>query len=224
MNRSKPAEPATAPRAAPAGDASVAGSAPAPLPAVRLRLVRLTQDLSAGCATDRPTPPVANPAGDLREWLRLCARCARLLAGNTRENGTSDGAVHDPQRPARIETETGWRADMAIPRSKVITGSDEGTEPMDDKDAFRQKLQAQLDQWKAEIDKLEAKASAASADARLKYQEELKELRARQEDAREKMEEFRKSSGEAWKDLADGMKSAWDDFGSAVRRAADRFG
>lgn len=41
---------------------------------------------------------------------------------------------------------------------------------MDEKSAYRQKLEARLDKWRAEIDELQAKASEASEDARLEYE------------------------------------------------------
>ena len=45
------------------------------------------------------------------------------------------------------------------------------------------KLQAQLDEWSAEIDKLKAKADKAEADAQLEYYKEIEELRSMQETA-----------------------------------------
>ena len=38
-----------------------------------------------------------------------------------------------------------------------------------DKETYQNKLQAQLDQWKAEIDKLQAQSREASADMQIKY-------------------------------------------------------
>lgn len=94
---------------------------------------------------------------------------------------------------------------------------------MEDKNAYRQKLEARLDQWRAEIDKLEAKAAEARADARIEYEKQIEKLRGKQEDARRKLEELDKASGEAWKDLKSGLETAWDDLGRAVKSAVDRF-
>ncbi|TMM54202.1 hypothetical protein [Sulfitobacter sabulilitoris] len=95
---------------------------------------------------------------------------------------------------------------------------------MDDKDAYRQKLQTRLETLRAEIDKLEAKAEHVGAEAREALRTEAKELRAKQDEARKKLEAFRKAQGDAWKDLKSGLDAAWDDLSRAVRRAADRFG
>ncbi|WPD22031.1 MAG: hypothetical protein SD837_17715 [Candidatus Electrothrix scaldis] len=49
------------------------------------------------------------------------------------------------------------------------------------KEAYEQKLQAQLDVWSAEIDKLKAKANSAEADAQLNYQKHIEELQSKKE-------------------------------------------
>tara|TARA_R110002012_G_scaffold108849_2_gene251812 strand:- start:13868 stop:14212 length:345 start_codon:yes stop_codon:yes gene_type:complete len=113
---------------------------------------------------------------------------------------------------------------MAIPRSKVISDNKSGDGQMDDKSAYAEKFQARLDQWRAEIDKFQAKAKEASADTKLKYQREVDELRAKQKDAEMKLDELGEAQGKAWEDVKSGVESAWDDLGKAVRRAADRFG
>ena len=94
---------------------------------------------------------------------------------------------------------------------------------MDDKSAYRQKLEARLDQWRADIDKLEAKAAEAQADARIEYKKQIEALRGKQKEARAKLDELDKASGEAWKDLKSGLETAWDDLGRAVKSAVDRF-
>ncbi|SDC02474.1 coiled coil domain-containing protein [Ruegeria marina] len=95
---------------------------------------------------------------------------------------------------------------------------------MDEKNAYRQKLEARLDQWRADIDKLQAKANEASADARLEYEKQIEKLRGLQQEAREKLEKLDQAGGEAWKDLKSGIEKAWDDLGAAVKSASERFG
>ena len=94
---------------------------------------------------------------------------------------------------------------------------------MDKKEAYQDKLQARLDEWKAEIAKLRAKADGAQANARLKYMEEVDELRAHQKKAEARMEELQRAQGEAWKDMKSGMEAAWDEMGDAMKRAWKRF-
>jgi chromosome segregation ATPase len=94
---------------------------------------------------------------------------------------------------------------------------------MSKKEAYIEKLQAQLDEWDAEIKKLNAKAAKAQADAKLEYHEQIDRIRLQQQEARAKMDELRQSSEDAWEDLVAGMERAWDSLGKAVRSAMSRF-
>lgn len=94
---------------------------------------------------------------------------------------------------------------------------------MDRKDAYQNKLQAQLDVWKAEIAKLRAKAELAQADARLKFLDEIDGLRAHQNKAEARMKDLREAQGEAWKDMKSGVEAAWDEMSDAMKSAWKRF-
>ena len=91
------------------------------------------------------------------------------------------------------------------------------------KEAYQKKLQAQLDEWSAEIDKLKAKADSAEGDAQLEYYKKIEELRSIQEAANNKLTELKHASDDAWEDLKAGLDSAWDSLGNALKSAASRF-
>lgn len=91
------------------------------------------------------------------------------------------------------------------------------------KEAYEQKLQAQLDEWSAEIDKLKARADSADADAQLEYYKKIEELRSMQETAANKLTELKDAGENSWEDLKAGIDSAWDSLGNALKSAASRF-
>ena len=91
------------------------------------------------------------------------------------------------------------------------------------KKAYEQKLQAQLDEWNAEIEKLKAKVDNAEADSQLKYYKQIEEIRSMQESASNKLVELKDAGDDAWEDLKAGVDSAWDSLGTAVKSAASRF-
>lgn len=91
------------------------------------------------------------------------------------------------------------------------------------KETYQQKLQAQLDEWNAEIEKLKAKSDKAEADIKLEYYEEIEDLRVRQEAAREKLTTLKNASDDAWQDLKAGIDDAWHTLGEAVQKAVARF-
>ncbi|GGB89200.1 hypothetical protein GCM10011352_13980 [Marinobacterium zhoushanense] len=94
---------------------------------------------------------------------------------------------------------------------------------MSRKEAYQKKLQAQLDEWDAEINKLKAKADAAEADTRLEYYKHIDELRSMQESVRNRLAELKASSDDAWDDIKAGIDSAWDSLSNALKSAASRF-
>ncbi|MAL77741.1 MAG: coiled coil domain-containing protein [Sneathiella sp.] len=91
------------------------------------------------------------------------------------------------------------------------------------KKEFENKLRAQLDQWEAEINRLRAKADVAQAEARVKYHEEIEELRVQKREAEARLDELNNAGDDAWEDMKAGMESAWKNLGDAVNKAAARF-
>ncbi len=94
---------------------------------------------------------------------------------------------------------------------------------MNMKEAYEKKMQAQLDEWDADIKKLKAQADKARADAQLEYFKQIEELRERQHRAQQKLTEIQQASDTAWEDLRAGAESAWDSLADAMRAARSRF-
>jgi len=63
-------------------------------------------------------------------------------------------------------------------------------------DAYQQKLQAQLNEWKAQADVLKAKAEGVSADMKIELNNHLEQLKTLQTEAQGKFDELR-SAGES---------------------------
>lgn len=87
------------------------------------------------------------------------------------------------------------------------------------RDDYVQKMHALLDQLNAEIDALTRRAENAGADVR----DELAELRAKQGEARTRLDSLRDAGGEAWQDLKAGVELARDAVGEALESARSRF-
>lgn len=94
---------------------------------------------------------------------------------------------------------------------------------MSDKELYRQKRQAQLDQWRAEVDKLKAKASGVSADVQLEMNQHIKGLESKIEEGKLKLSQLVAASDEAWESMKDGVESAWETLKSAAGDAATKF-
>lgn len=94
---------------------------------------------------------------------------------------------------------------------------------MEIQDAYKQKMSAQLKEWGAQINLLEAKMENVGADIKVKRAEELHELRAKQHAASEKMKELGAASGEAWEQVKVTADKIWDDLKVGVTEAHSKF-
>ncbi|HEY3378118.1 MAG TPA: coiled coil domain-containing protein [Armatimonadota bacterium] len=94
---------------------------------------------------------------------------------------------------------------------------------MNDKELYKQKSQAQLDERKADIAKLKAKAAGTKADAQIAMNQEIQALECKLEDAQAKFAELAGASEDAWDSIKNGVESAWESLRSAVSDAASKF-
>jgi len=94
---------------------------------------------------------------------------------------------------------------------------------MEIQDAYKKKLAAQLKEWGAQIDLLEAKMENVGADIKVKHAREIQELRAKQRAASEKMEELANAGGEAWEQVKGKAETIWDDLKTGIASAHEKF-
>ncbi len=83
-------------------------------------------------------------------------------------------------------------------------------ENQEQKENYQQKIQDQLDEWRADIDRLKERAKSATAETKLKYQENIDRLELKMEEGKSKLNELKESGSEAWDAVKDGADSIWD--------------
>lgn len=89
--------------------------------------------------------------------------------------------------------------------------------------AYREKVEAQIQEVAARLDLWEAKAKKARADARIRYLDEIAELRGKLETARLKLSLLRNASEAAREDVREGVETAVRDLRRSLERASSRF-
>ena len=94
---------------------------------------------------------------------------------------------------------------------------------MSERDAYVQKMKAKLDEWNADIEKLEAQTRKAQAEVKVRYEKQLSELKANRDAATQKLREMQNASADAWEAMRRGTEAAWADMAKAFREAAERF-
>ena len=90
--------------------------------------------------------------------------------------------------------------------------------------AFREQTETRLDEYKKEIDRLQATAEKLEGDAKAKAQQQLAALRQKRDAVSEKLKDLSSSSGDAWEKLKSGVDAAMDDLGNACKKAVAEFG
>ena len=93
---------------------------------------------------------------------------------------------------------------------------------MDKKDAYEARMQARLDELKADIDKMRAQAERLAAEAKMKHHEDIEELESRRHALERKLKEAREAGTDAWETLRGGVDSAWDELKRSWDEAAKR--
>ncbi len=94
---------------------------------------------------------------------------------------------------------------------------------MSKKELYEQKMQAQLDVWQADVEKLNARASLASANAQLELNREINALKGNLELGKSRLAEIEDASEEAWESIKVGVDSAWDSLKVAFSDAKAKF-
>lgn len=93
-------------------------------------------------------------------------------------------------------------------------------ERKDEAVAHARKLAADLD---AKIKELESQAANQTGEAKAKLQEQIKDLRAKRDAARAKLNELTRASKASWERAKEGFANAYRDLAQAYEKAAAEF-
>lgn len=117
------------------------------------------------------------------------------------------------------DTVTSGEGGGAIGIIRVVTYEDSGEK---NREKVLAKMEQKLRDWSGDIEKFRGKTDEFGSKARGKIQEQVEDLRDKQELARRKLQEMKKAGGEAWEDLRTGAESAMDDLKKAVEKLRKR--
>ena len=93
----------------------------------------------------------------------------------------------------------------------------------DKRKAYEEKLEAQFEEWNAQIALLKAKADKAKADARIEYYKNIESLEHKQKEAGSRLQELKSAGDEAWEEVKTGAEKTWDEVKAAYHNVASKF-
>jgi hypothetical protein len=94
---------------------------------------------------------------------------------------------------------------------------------MSNREEYLATVKAKLDEWDADIDRLEAKASEAQADAQEQYRKQLDNMREMRKEAMARYVEMQGAAADAWETMAQGTEKAWNAWLTAFDEARSKF-
>lgn len=94
---------------------------------------------------------------------------------------------------------------------------------MEKMQAYREKLDAQLKEWKTKIELLEVKASKASGETKAEMLQAINELRLKKAAVRGKWDTLQQESGIAFDKMKEGVERAAADLKNSLEKFITRF-
>ena len=91
------------------------------------------------------------------------------------------------------------------------------------KDAYRQKIEAEIEELQARLAILRAKAKQRVADGKIMTYEEIVETEQKLEAIKTKVKELSNAGESAWQELKTGVDQAWSDLKKAWQKAESKF-
>lgn len=95
---------------------------------------------------------------------------------------------------------------------------------MSDKKLYEQKIQAEFDTCKAQVDKFKAEASSASADVKIEMHKQIKQLEDKMSEGKTKLAELVAASEDKFESMRKGVESIWQSTKSTLHHASKHFG
>lgn len=94
---------------------------------------------------------------------------------------------------------------------------------IDVKEAYQEKMKAQLEKLDARIDLLKAEAKEAQADTKIEINDRVEALEEQRDEAQKRLDNVKESGASAWRDLKSGLDTAIMELENAVEGALGKF-
>ncbi|MBN2869959.1 MAG: hypothetical protein JXK04_03285 [Campylobacterales bacterium] len=91
---------------------------------------------------------------------------------------------------------------------------------MDQYEAYKQKMEAELELVQAKLAEFKAQMKISAADAQLKYGRQVDEIEQKLDAMKVKFKELSESGEDAWGDVKEGVENAWATLRATVAEAA----
>jgi leucyl aminopeptidase (aminopeptidase T) len=94
---------------------------------------------------------------------------------------------------------------------------------VEQKEAFQQNMQKEMDEMSAEIARMKSVASQKTGAAKADMKEKIEALEKKQAEFQKDFRKLKKSSGKAWSEMKSGMSAAWGKVSESYKKAKAEF-
>ena len=94
---------------------------------------------------------------------------------------------------------------------------------MEQKEAYRQKIESQIKEWAENIEELKKKAETAAKNLKAEHESEIKMLTDKKNEMQKQLKEFMSTSDDAWKIMKKGLEEAAADLKKAFAEARKKY-
>jgi hypothetical protein len=95
---------------------------------------------------------------------------------------------------------------------------------MNEKEAYKQKMEAELEMAQAKLAEFKAQVKSSAADVRIEDAKQVGELEQSVEATKVKLKELDGADDDTtWEQIKDGVESAWGSLSAAIRNTAAKF-
>ncbi|MFO7685937.1 MAG: hypothetical protein R6V60_07580 [Desulfobacterales bacterium] len=94
---------------------------------------------------------------------------------------------------------------------------------MNTKEAYKQKMEAELELAQAKLAEFKAQAKSAAADTQIRQARQVDELEEKVGDTKARLHELAEASDDVWEKFKDGVESSWGSLSAAIRNTAAKF-
>lgn len=93
---------------------------------------------------------------------------------------------------------------------------------LENRKVYESKLDAQLAEWKAEIDVIKAKAKRAEVGAKINYDKAIDTLQRRHDEADHHLRDLKIASDEAWESVKTGTEKVWSEVKALFQSSVEK--
>ncbi|QDT25521.1 sll1863 family stress response protein [Gimesia panareensis] len=138
-----------------------------------------------------------------------CFSLSLLLVSCAKESPSDSTSVEQPVTSEDVKQKVGEAVDTAKEFTKQK------------RDEYAKQFQQQLEDLNGKITALESRGAKLKDDAKVKWNEQLDELKKQRDQVSKNFEEFQKSSVDAWEGLSKDLDVAWDNLKEAYDETAE---